>query len=122
MERREQLSYHEYLTTLARRLVREVDASEESLREDVNAPGANTHVPTHPADATVEGMDVEIAVAQNEERLLEQVEAALDRIANGTFGTCQQCGREIEMERLRAIPYTQSCAACAKTSSGARGD
>jgi DnaK suppressor protein len=122
MERREQLSYHETLSKLAKRLIRQVDASEESLREDIVAPGTNSHLPTHPADAGVEGMDVEIAVAQNEEGLLEQVDAALDRIDRGTFGTCQQCGREIETERLQAIPYAANCVQCASRQKAPRGN
>jgi RNA polymerase-binding transcription factor DksA len=66
------------------------------LREDVVKPGDISSVPTHPADQDVEGLDSEIAISQNEEMLLEQVEAALERIEAGAYGVCQQCGRPID--------------------------
>jgi len=84
------------------------------LRQDVVKPGDITSVPTHPADDDVEGLDAEIAIAQNEELLLEQVDAALERVEAGTFGVCQQCGREIDAERLQAVPYASHCIACAR--------
>ena len=43
---------------------------------------------------------------------LEDVERALGRIDDGTYGTCEACGRQIPFERLEAIPHTRSCVAC----------
>jgi len=40
---------------------------------------------------------------------LADVEHALERIANGTYGTCEACGREIDAERLRARPAARFC-------------
>jgi RNA polymerase-binding transcription factor DksA len=102
------------LFTLRKRLTHAVDASEEALREDVHSPGELSNVPTHNADHAAEGVDEEIAIAHNEERMLADVEAALGRIEAGTFGRCTQCGREIEAARLKAIPYTPRCIACAQ--------
>jgi RNA polymerase-binding protein DksA len=113
MDQHEQRRYTDRLLALQRRLAREVNAVEDALREDVVAPGDTSSVPTHPADFDSENLDAEIAIAENEEQLLEQVVAALDRIANGTFGACQQCGREIARERLQAIPYAPWCIECA---------
>ena len=114
MDRTEQADYKARLIELRRRLKREVDSTEEALREDVAAPGALSSVPTHPADRDVEGLDAEIAIAQNEEHLLEQVEAALERIESGKFGVCQQCGKPIAKQRLQALPYTPRCIDCAR--------
>ena len=99
---------------LRKRLMREVNASEEALREDVMTPGDTTTVPTHPADEDAEGLDAEVAISQNEQQLLDQVEAALERIEKGTFGVCQQCGKEIGAERLDAIPFAAHCIDCAQ--------
>jgi RNA polymerase-binding transcription factor DksA len=41
------------------------------------------------------------------------IEAALDRIANGSYGTCVRCGDPIAEERLDALPATPMCADCA---------
>ena len=94
---------------MRKRLLREVDSSEAALREDVVKPGDITSVPTHPADQDVEGLDSEIAISQNEELLLEEVEQAIERIRVGTYGICQQCGRTIDAERLQVVPYAARC-------------
>ncbi len=44
---------------------------------------------------------------------LRAIDAALDRIANGTFGICVKCGKRISQERLKAVPYTPFCRECA---------
>ena len=107
-------TYKTRLIELRKRLAREVNASEQALREDVMTPGDTTSVPTHPADADAEGLDAEVAISQNEEWLLNQVEAGLERIEKGTYGVCQQCGREIGTERLEAVPYAARCIDCAR--------
>ncbi|SRR5581483_1618123 len=45
-------------------------------------------------------------------RLLRLIEGALDRIDDGTFGQCTNCGREIGEKRLEAIPWTLYCRDC----------
>ncbi len=46
------------------------------------------------------------------ERELVEIEAALARIAEGTFGTCELCGGAIGRDRLRALPEARRCLAC----------
>ena len=46
------------------------------------------------------------------ENLLRAVSAALDRIDTGTFGECRDCGQEIGVKRLEAIPWTRYCIRC----------
>ena len=43
----------------------------------------------------------------------EAVDAALLRVADGTYGVCEVCGRGIAHERLEAIPWAATCVACA---------
>jgi RNA polymerase-binding transcription factor DksA len=43
---------------------------------------------------------------------LEEIDAALHRIAEGTYGRCQQCGVEISTERLEFRPFAAGCGAC----------
>lgn len=45
---------------------------------------------------------------------LEELDGALARVADGTFGTCTVCGRPIASERLDALPTTTTCVACAR--------
>ena len=47
-----------------------------------------------------------------EQRLLKKIEEAIDRIDNGTFGICDDCGNEIDIKRLEARPVTTMCIEC----------
>jgi DnaK suppressor protein len=44
---------------------------------------------------------------------LAEIEAALRRVETNTYGLCNKCGNEIEIDRLRALPYTRNCVGCA---------
>jgi RNA polymerase-binding protein DksA len=114
MEKSELSVYQSHLFKLRARLMREVGMIEQELREDVMAPGDPSAVATHPADEDAEGFDEQVALAQNEEQLLEDVEAALERIEAGTYGTCELCGREISKQRLDALPQAATCIDCAR--------
>jgi DnaK suppressor protein len=52
------------------------------------------------------------SVSNNERQLLNMVETALQRIREGTFGECVNCGNEINAKRLEAVPWTRYCIAC----------
>jgi len=54
-------------------------------------------------------------------RDLEQVEAALERLGEGTYGSCVDCGREIPLERLAALPHAARCVACELHAGRSRG-
>ena len=45
---------------------------------------------------------------------LRQIDAALARINDGTYGECVKCGKKISAERLDAVPATPFCVACAR--------
>jgi DnaK suppressor protein len=47
-----------------------------------------------------------------ESHLLRQVRAALARIADGSYGTCNHCDEEISLKRLNAVPQTAYCIKC----------
>ena len=59
--------------------------------------------------------DRETALDENEKLLLHQVEHALDRVSDGSYGICEITGAPIPIERLRAIPWaTMTVAAAAQ--------
>jgi RNA polymerase-binding protein DksA len=68
----------------------------------------------HPGDVATYTLDREIdyTLEENEERVLAAIDGALERIENGTFGTCRTCGQPIAIERLEALPYTTQCIDC----------
>ena len=71
----------------------------------------------HPADAATAMHDRELdyGIAATEAQLLEEIDAALKRIADGTYGICSNCGRPIAQDRLEALPWAQLCIDCAKS-------
>jgi DnaK suppressor protein len=46
------------------------------------------------------------------QRELSEIDAALARIASGTYGTCEDCGGAIGRDRLRALPEVRRCVSC----------
>ncbi len=55
----------------------------------------------------------DVAIHEQIVNQLTAVEAALNRVAEGRYGTCEVCGQTIAAERLEAIPWAASCVACA---------
>ena len=53
-----------------------------------------------------------VTVSEDLQQILSQVNAALERMSNGAYGTCQRCGKPIGEERLEAFPYVAFCIEC----------
>jgi DnaK suppressor protein len=51
-------------------------------------------------------------LSEKEERELEEIDAALARVADGSYGVCQRCSRAIGRQRLLAIPEARHCLEC----------
>lgn len=74
----------------------------------------------HPADQATETFERErdLAMEDTEQVVLRESEVALKKIDDGTYGTCERCGKMISAARLEAIPYTPYCIDCAERLSG----
>jgi len=72
------------------------------------ASGDHSAYSFHMADQGTDAMEREKAFlfASRDEKYLRQIDEALDRIENGTFGICRVTGKEIGRERLEAVPTT----------------
>lgn len=57
-------------------------------------------------------VDLDAAMTDRDVRELREVEAALERMADGTYGECAGCGSVIDVARLRANPAAMRCIAC----------
>ena len=76
------------------------------------AEDARQEIPTfsmHMADAGTDTYDRDWALSMlsSEQNAVYEIEAAMERIRNGTYGTCEISGKRIEPERLEAIPWTR---------------
>ncbi|MEX0725305.1 MAG: TraR/DksA family transcriptional regulator [Planctomycetaceae bacterium] len=94
------------------RLQSEIRTGANMLNEQIQAPGDVTDLPTHNADHDAEGLDAELATEAVQQQTLDAVEAALDRLDDGSYGVCKSCGEPIGDERLDALPYTALCIDC----------
>jgi RNA polymerase-binding protein DksA len=100
------------------------DLAHEALRKTGGEESGNlSNMPMHMADLASDNFEQEVAIGllETEEQRLEEIAAALERIDNGTFGRCQECGKEISETRLQAIPYTRLCIDCASRADGEAG-
>jgi RNA polymerase-binding protein DksA len=68
----------------------------------------------HMADDATEAFEQAkgLALRQNAVQLLTQVGDALERLEEGTYGDCEQCGKAIDPARLKALPYATLCLQC----------
>lgn len=72
-----------------------------------------TNIPDPNDRATVEsGRSFELRIRDRERKLLSKIEEALNRIDEGTFGVCEDCGEDIGLKRLEARPVTTLCIDC----------
>ncbi len=83
-------------------LRRQADLTNDAVQEQ---PSFSTHM----ADAGTDTYDRDFALGMlgSELDALYQIEQALDRIRNGTYGVCELTGKKIEQARLEAIPWTR---------------
>jgi DnaK suppressor protein len=86
--------------------------SDNALNKDHNK---TTSMPNHMAELASGNFDQEftLSLMGSEEDALEQIEAAIERIENGSYGQCEECGVKIPKSRLEAIPYAAQCVGCA---------
>jgi DnaK suppressor protein len=62
----------------------------------------------------------DLSLENNVRDLLQKIEKALTRMDEGTYGTCERCGKPIEKARLKALPYANLCIADAQAASRPR--
>jgi RNA polymerase-binding protein DksA len=74
----------------------------------------------HLADTATDTYDRELdyTLEENSEHVLAEIDAALKRIEDGTYGQCTNCGRQIPEERLEARPYATLCIDCQRQREG----
>ena len=103
------------LTALRRNSTDTLDELERQLAALVAATeGANTDDEHDPEGATIafERAQLVESIAVTRRRLSD-LDAAASRLASGTYGVCEACGRPIGDQRLAARPATRTCVDCA---------
>lgn len=77
-----------------------------------------SNMPIHMADVGTDSYEMEntLGLMDSERKLLAEIEEALARIENGTYGICEGNNEPIPKARLKAIPWARYCVACASLS------
>jgi DnaK suppressor protein len=89
-----------------------------SLDEEVEEiDAANDNHLAETATATL-GREIDYTLGENSGEVLAQIDAALRRIEEGTYGTCIGCGHEIAPQRLEAYPWASLCIECRRRAEG----
>jgi RNA polymerase-binding transcription factor DksA len=105
--------YRRRLVSMKKRLGGELSELEEEALRAVggDAAGGLSDLPVHPSDLGNENYEEEVTLdlLENEDQILEEINDALARIEEGTFGRCEECGQEIPKARLRTVPYARYC-------------
>ena len=92
--------------------------TDEALGRGGKGGGAGnlSNMPIHMADLGTDNFEQEftLSLLEKEEKVLEEIAAALERIRHGTFGRCEECHGDVPKLRLNHLPYTRYCVECAR--------
>lgn len=73
----------------------------------------NSNIPDYADIASLESDRLFLLrLRERERKLIRKIDQTLERIENGTFGICENCGKQIGEERLKARPVTTLCISC----------
>jgi RNA polymerase-binding protein DksA len=97
----------------------------QSLRSEliqrINAIDVDMHHKKEPVEKDFaeqatqrENDEVLSAIDEEAQQTVILIDAALARIEDGSYGLCSQCGEEIPVKRLEALPYVTTCVKCAQ--------
>lgn len=99
------------IDTMSDRLRSVVDAGADTASDDEHDPEGST--------LAFERGQLVAQIERSKERVLD-IDAALIRVDEGTYGTCERCANEISDARLEAIPAARLCITCASAADSSR--
>ena len=109
MQRDMRMSEHEKIAKVLRTRLSELRTHHAKVDRELHKP--------LPADseeqaAELENQEALEVIERTEIAEIRQIEAALQRISQGTYGTCTKCGGAIDPRRLKALPTAATCISC----------
>jgi DnaK suppressor protein len=99
------------LLRLRSRLAEQDEALGESLGISLEEEAGEESSDQHLADvgSVTLTREIDVSMRSNVEHLLSQVDRALEKIEEGTYGFCDRCGEPIEESRLQTVPEATLC-------------
>lgn len=116
MKKADMQVYKDRLLMLRARLHGDVSAMADAALRNSGLEGDSSTMPIHMAELGSENFEQEftLSLVATEEDTLAQIDAALQRISDGSFGKCTGCGGVVPKTRLNALPFTPMCIKCAE--------
>jgi DnaK suppressor protein len=104
-------SFERILVDRRRTLLKDAQALE---REEEAAADNNSRLSSHLAELGTDRSthDVSLGCMESITKEIQEIDAALQRLHEGTFGLCETCGEKLSKARLDAIPYARLCIGC----------
>ncbi|MFO1062248.1 MAG: TraR/DksA family transcriptional regulator [Pirellulales bacterium] len=117
------MSRKDALIKLRQVLVHRRDAIRRVLEGDLTALAELSMASGDLADAALDSAHEEVTsqMAEVEGRELVQIEEALQRFEEGTYGECVDCEKPVPLARLQALPYARCCINCQRASEKMNG-
>ena len=108
MDKRKMKSYRDLLLARREGLFRQVTEAEMSSRE------RDAEATQDPADMAANAYTKEllISMSANDRMLLQLIDEALLRVEKGEYGECINCGEQVQIKRLDAVPWARYCVKC----------
>ncbi|MDR2198354.1 MAG: RNA polymerase-binding protein DksA [Deltaproteobacteria bacterium] len=106
----EQASLDKYKQLLLAQRQEIIDNAEATVT-DMLSQAENYPDPTDRASMETD-RSFNLRLRERERHLLKKIDAALERITNGSFGVCEHCGEDISPARLEARPVSTLCIRC----------
>ena len=114
MARKDALLALHKLLVVRRDALRRALAGDISLLKEMGTSGGSGDSADIAMDLTQN--EVSSKLAELESRELGRIERAIEKLKDGSFGSCENCNRKIPMARLNALPYTTTCVSCQRLS------
>jgi RNA polymerase-binding protein DksA len=108
--------FRDALLTERERVVKAIENLHNENPGSVEDETGDETVDQHIADAATATYDrqLDYSLEENSEQVLAEIDAALQRIDEGMYGICTNCGKPIQEERLEALPWASLCIDCAR--------
>ena len=107
--------FRQLLITERAKLAEEIKAiARDTSTSPREASGDLSGYTVHMADMAADTYERELSmnIVSGEQETLYQIDDALKRLDDGSYGFCQQCNQPISMSRLKAVPYASLCIGC----------
>ncbi len=115
LDRKQLTHYRDMLLERRLEIIADINGMEDTALRGKDTSNLSK-LPLHMADVGSDNYDQDLTLGlmESERKMLNEIDEALDRIADGTFGICQTTGKPINKARLQAKPWAKYCIQAAR--------